>query len=39
MMACAKCDFYPPKSSSKAQLLEARDNLQRMLASIPLTEE
>jgi hypothetical protein len=38
-MACAKCDFYTPKSSSKAQLLEARDNLQRMLASIPLTDE
>ena len=38
-MACAKCDFYTPKNSSKAQLLEARDNLQRMLASIPLTDE
>jgi integrase len=38
-MACAKCDFYTPKSSSKAQLLEAKDNLQRMLASIPLTDD
>ena len=38
-MACAKCDFYTPKSSGKAQLLEAKDNLQRMLASIPLTDE
>ena len=38
-MACAKCDFYTPKNSSKAQLLEAKDNLQRMLASIPLTDE
>jgi len=38
-MACAKCDFYTPKDSSKAQLLEAKDNLQRMLASIPLTDE
>ena len=28
-MACAKCDFYTPKDSSKALLLEARDNLQR----------
>ena len=37
--ACAKCDFYTPKNSSKAQLLEAKDNLQRMLAAIPLTEE
>jgi integrase len=34
-MACAKCDFYTPKNSSKAQLLEAKDNLQRMLAAVP----
>lgn len=38
-MACARCDFYNPKGSSKAQLLEAKNNLQRMLASMPLTEE
>jgi hypothetical protein len=38
-MACARCDFYIPKDSSKAQLLEAKDNLQRMLASIPLTDD
>src|SRR6266699_4020629 len=38
-MACARCDFYTPKGSGKAQLLEARDNLQRMLASIPLTDD
>jgi integrase len=38
-MACAKCDFYLPKTSTKAQLLEARHNLQRMLASIPLTDD
>ena len=38
-MACARCDFYLPKSSTKGQLLEAKDNLQRMLATIPLTEE
>jgi integrase len=38
-MACARCDFYTPKSSSKGQLLEAKDNLQRMLANIPLTDE
>ena len=38
-MACARCDFYTPKGSTKAQLLEARDNLQRMLASIPLTDD
>jgi hypothetical protein len=38
-MACARCDFYTPKDSSKAQLLEAKKKLQRMLASIPLTED
>ena len=38
-MACAKCDFYTPKNSAKAQLLEAKGNLQRMLVNIPLTED
>jgi hypothetical protein len=38
-MACAKCDFYAPKDSSKALLLEAKDNLQRMLAAVPLTDD
>lgn len=38
-MACARCDFYRPKASTQSQLLEAKDNLQRMLAAIPLTEE
>ena len=38
-MACARCDFYTPKDSSKAQLLEAKDNLQRMQTTIPLTED
>lgn len=38
-MACARCDFYTPKDSSKAQLIEASTNLQRMLAAIPLTED
>jgi len=37
-MACARCDFYVPKASSKGQLLEAKDNLQRLLVEIPLTE-
>jgi hypothetical protein len=32
-------DFYLPKTSSKAQLLEAHDNLQRMMAQIPLTDD
>src|SRR5437763_5729850 len=38
-MACARCDFYTPKSSSQGQLLEAKDNLQRMAANIPLTDD
>ncbi|MFF4393498.1 tyrosine-type recombinase/integrase [Streptomyces sp. NPDC001552] len=38
-MACARCDFYTPKESSKGQLLEAKNNLQRMLANIPLTDD
>jgi integrase len=38
-MACARCDFYTPKATSKGQLLEAKDNLQRMLASVPLSDE
>jgi hypothetical protein len=38
-MACAKCDSYTPKHSSKALLLEAKDNLQRMLAAVPLTDD
>jgi hypothetical protein len=35
----ARCDFYVPKDSSRAQLLKAKDNLQRMLAQIPLTDD
>lgn len=38
-MACARCAFYVPKGSSRAQLLEGQANLQRMLQEIPLTEE
>jgi len=38
-MACARCDFYVPKGSTKAQLVEAKTNLQRMLTAIPLTED
>lgn len=33
-MACARCDFYIAKESSKSQLLQAKSNLQRMLVSI-----
>ncbi|MDX3759652.1 hypothetical protein ACWDBO_17630 [Streptomyces mirabilis] len=36
-MACARCDFYSPKDSTRAQLLEAKGNLQKVAASIPLT--
>jgi integrase len=38
-MACARCDFYTPKGSAQAQLLEANSNLQRMLTEIPLTAD
>jgi len=38
-MACARCDFYLPKASSAAQLLEAKAHLKRMLAAIPLTDD
>lgn len=38
-MACARCDFYLPKDSTKGQLLEAKDNLQRMLAMVPLDDD
>jgi hypothetical protein len=38
-MACAKCDFYRPKGTSQAQLLEAKSNLQRMMQEIPLTDD
>ena len=38
-MACAGCSFYVPKGSSKAQIIEAKGNLERMLQEIPLTEE
>jgi len=37
--ACARCDFYVPKGSTRSQLLEARTNLQRMLLEIPLLDE
>jgi hypothetical protein len=38
-LARAKCGFCIPKSSSRAQLLEAKANLQRMLIAIPLTDD
>jgi hypothetical protein len=38
-MACARCEFYVPKDSTKAQLLESKANLQRMLVEIPLLDD
>jgi len=38
-MACAKCAYYQPKDSARAQILEGRVNLQRMLQEIPLGED
>ena len=35
-MACAKCDFYMPKQSTAALLLEGKENLLRLLQEIPL---
>ncbi len=37
-MACAKCSFYLPKDSTKAQILEAKTNLLRFRQEIPLAE-
>lgn len=38
-VACARCDFYVPKGFTKAQLIDAKNNLQRMVATIPLTDD
>lgn len=38
-MACAKCSFYRPKESTRAQLLEGRVHLQGMLQAIPLLDD
>ncbi|WP_201758989.1 hypothetical protein [Acidisarcina polymorpha] len=37
-MACAKCDFYVPKQSTAALILEGKKNLLRNLQEIPLGE-
>ena len=37
-MACAKCDFYMPKQSTAALLLEGKANLLHLLQEIPLGE-
>lgn len=38
-MACARCDFYLPKASTQAQLLEGKANLLRMTQTLILTDE
>jgi hypothetical protein len=38
-MACARCDFYIPKASTKAQLVEGKKHLLRMTQTITLTDE
>jgi len=38
-MACARCDFYVPKESSRAQSIEAKSNLLRLRQEIPLNED
>ncbi len=38
-MACARCDFYTPKNSTAAQLLEAKAGTQHVLAQISLTDD
>lgn len=38
-MACARCDFYSPRESTRSQLLQAKRNLQNMAVSIPLTDD
>lgn len=38
-MACAKCDFYVPKRSSEAQILESKSNLIRLKQEISLTDD
>ena len=38
-LACARCDFYRPRESSLAQLLDAKDNILRFLQQIPLSDE
>lgn len=38
-LACARCTFYIPKQSSRAQLLEAKTNLQQMMQEIRLSDQ
>jgi integrase len=38
-MACARCSFYVPKDSSRAQVLEGKANLARLREEMPLTDD
>ncbi len=38
-MACARCDFYIPKQSSRADLLTSKTGMIHMLKEMPLTDE
>lgn len=38
-MACARCDFNLPKDSSYAQALETRTSVQRLLETVPLSDD
>lgn len=38
-MACARCDFYIPKQSSRADLLASKSGMVHMLQEMPLTDE
>lgn len=38
-LACAHCDFYVPKDSSRGQLLAVKDGIQQMLEQLSLTDE
>ncbi len=37
-MACAKCNFYLPKNSSQAQLVEGKAKLLQLRQEIPLND-
>jgi integrase len=38
-MACARCDFYVPKDSSRADLISSKTGMIRMLQEIPLSDD
>jgi integrase len=38
-LACARCPFYLPKSTSAGQVLSVKDGIDRMLETVDLTDE